>query len=90
VKILINSPCNASTIIKYGIKHWPTWECEPCKFPLTYKEKETCLIIEGEAIIKTSNQIHKIKSGDLVTIPAGFNCTWEILKSIKKHYRVGD
>tara|TARA_Y100001970_G_C14050320_1_gene758580 strand:+ start:361 stop:633 length:273 start_codon:yes stop_codon:yes gene_type:complete len=90
LKISINSPCSASTIIKYGIKNWPIWECKPSNFPWSYEEKETCLIIEGEAKIKTSSEIYDIKSGDLVIFPAGLNCNWEVSKAIKKHYRIGD
>ena len=91
MKILIKSPCNASTIIKYGIKNWPVREYdEQRNFHCKYKEKETCLIIEGQATIKSSSQIYIIKSGDLVIFPVGFDCIWEIDKSIKKHYRIGD
>tara|TARA_Y100001970_G_scaffold216522_1_gene265005 strand:+ start:8083 stop:8355 length:273 start_codon:yes stop_codon:yes gene_type:complete len=90
LKISIKSPCSASTIIKYGIKNWPIWECEPKIFDWFYKEKETCLILQGEAIIKASGEIFQIRSGDLVIFPAGLNCTWEVNKAIKKHYRFGD
>tara|TARA_B100000965_G_scaffold261267_1_gene220317 strand:- start:288 stop:506 length:219 start_codon:yes stop_codon:yes gene_type:complete len=72
------------------MKNWPTWECEPSNFKYFYKEKETCLIIKGEAIIKTSAEIFNIRSGDLIIFPKGFDCTWEVRKAIKKHYRVGD
>ena len=90
MEIIIKSPCKASTIIKYGIKNWPTWECEPSIFEWSYKEKETCLIIQGEAKITINNDIYKIKSGDLVKFPMGLECTWEISKKIKKHYRLGE
>ena len=91
LEISIISPCKASTIIKYGIKSWPVWECEPSSFPWKYDEKETCLILEGEASIETdSNQIIDIKSGDLVTFPQGLNCNWKIHKKIRKHYRFGN
>ena len=89
--ISIISPCSASKIIQYGIKNWPIWECEPSTFPWKYDEKEVCLILEGEASIRSdSNQIVEIKSGDLVTFPEGLSCTWEIHKKIRKHYRFGD
>ena len=91
MEIKIKSPCNASTIIKYGIKSWPIWECKPSIFQWNYSDKETCLIIQGEATIKTSkNKSYLIKAGDLVTFPKGINCMWEIHKQIRKHYRLGD
>ena len=54
MKVLITSPCSASTIIQYGIKSWPIWECEPSKFQWYYADKEICLIIEGQAKISTN------------------------------------
>ncbi len=91
MKIFIKSPCSASVIIKYGIKNWPIWECEPSNFSWNYSEKEICLLIDGEATIKTKEgEIYYIKSGDLVEFPEGFNCEWRITKSIKKHFRLGD
>ena len=51
---------------------------------------QICLIIEGQAKIRTKNgDIYFIKAGDLVEFPAGLDCEWEITKSIKKHYRLG-
>ena len=91
MKILIKSPCSASLIIQYGIKNWPIWECEPSNFTWNYNEKEICLIIEGEATIRTEGgESYFIKSGDLVEFPLGLYCEWQITKSIKKHFRLGE
>ena len=91
LKVLIKSPCSASLIIQHGIKTWPTWECEPSSFPWHYKDKEICLIIAGEAKINTKGgESYFIKSGDLVEFPEGFSCEWQITKSLKKHFRLGD
>jgi uncharacterized cupin superfamily protein len=32
---------------------WPTWEKEESKFPWEYDVQETCLILEGNAVIHT-------------------------------------
>ena len=91
MKISIKSPCSASYIVQHGIKNWPIWECEPSLFSWEYDEKEICLILEGEATIKTfDNNIFKIKAGDLVIFPKGLCCEWHINKAIRKHYRIGD
>lgn len=91
MKVLIKSPCSASTIIQHGIKTWPIWECEPSNFQWNYSEKEVCLIIQGEAKIKTkAGESYLIKSGDLVEFPKGLYCEWEIIKSLKKHFRIGE
>ena len=90
MKVLIQSPCSASVIIQYGIKNWPIWECEPSIFKWYYNEKEICFLIEGEANITTeSGESYSIKSGDLVEFPEGLSCEWQIIKSIKKHFRIG-
>ena len=90
MKVIINSSCSASTIIQYGIKSWPIWECEPSKFQWNYDDKEICFIIEGQATISTpKGDIYIIKAGDLVEFTAGLHCEWVITKSIKKHYRLG-
>ena len=88
--VLVTSPCSASVIIQYGIKNWPIWECKPSKFEWHYNDKEICLIIEGQATIRTKKgDIYFIKAGDLVEFPASLDCEWEVTKSIKKHYRLG-
>ena len=72
MKVLITSPCSASTIIQYGIKSWPIWECKPSKFKWDYDDKEICLITEGKAKISMKNgDIYLIKAVDLVEFPAG-------------------
>ena len=54
-------------------------------------EKEICLILEGEAKIKTeAGESYLIKSGDLVEFPVGLSCEWQIIKSLRKHFRLGD
>jgi uncharacterized cupin superfamily protein len=32
---------------------WPIWEKEECEFPWEYDMQETCLILEGKAVIQT-------------------------------------
>ena len=89
--VSISSPCSASVIIQYGIKSWPIWECEPSKFKWHYHDREICLVIEGQATISTQNgESYFISAGDLVEFPAGLDCEWEVTKSIKKHYRLGN
>ena len=60
-------------------------------FSWIYRVKEICLIIEGEAKIKTeSGESYLIKSGDLVEFHEGLSCEWQIIKSFKKHFRLGE
>jgi uncharacterized cupin superfamily protein len=68
---------------------WPIWEKEESKFPWEYDEKETCLILEGKAIVKTPEGDMKFEAGDYVIFSQGLSCSWQIEKKIKKHYKFG-
>ena len=69
---------------------WGTWSREPSDFPWSYSEKETCLILEGEARVTAADgQTISFKAGDLVTFEAGLECTWKIEKTIGKRYKFG-
>ena len=70
-------------------KKWPTWEKDVSTFPWEYDEKETCLIIEGNAVAKTSEGNAEFGAGDYVVFPKGLKCTWEIKQKIRKHYKFG-
>ena len=64
-------------------QNWSTWGKEVSKFPWYYDDKETCYILEGEAVVidKSGNSI-KFKAGDWVEFEQGLECTWEIKKDI--------
>jgi uncharacterized cupin superfamily protein len=69
---------------------WGTWSKEPSEFPWSYSEKETCLILEGEATVTAPDgQTISFEAGDLVTFEAGLECTWKIGKTIRKRYKFG-
>ena len=54
-------------------------------FSWNYNEKEICLIIEGEANIKTeAGESYFIQSGDLVEFTVGLSYEWQIIKIIEK------
>jgi len=68
---------------------WPTWEKEKSVFPWEYFEQETCLILEGKAVVKTPEGEVEFGAGDYVVFPEGLKCTWEIKEKIRKHYKFG-
>lgn len=68
---------------------WPTWEKEESTFQWEYSEKETCLILEGNAVVNCPEGSVEFESGDYVVFPQGLKCTWEIRDKIKKHYKFG-
>lgn len=68
---------------------WPVWEKEESTFPWEYDVQETCLILEGNAVIQTPEGTVEFGAGDYVVFPKGLTCTWEIKKKIRKHYNFG-
>ena len=68
---------------------WPIWEKEKSEFPWEYEIKETCLILEGKAIVKTTEGEFAFGKGDFVEFPEGLHCIWKIKERVKKHYNFG-
>ena len=71
---------------RQGVFDWPIWECEPSVFDWHYDQEECCYIIEGEIKVKTGQEEVLIRPGDYVTFPRGLDCTWTVLKPVRKHY----
>jgi uncharacterized cupin superfamily protein len=71
-------------------ENWGIWEKEISKFQWSYDEPETCYILDGEAevIDKKGNSI-RFKKGDMVKFEQGLECTWKIVRDIKKRYKFG-
>ncbi|HBW47380.1 TPA: cupin [bacterium] len=75
---------------KLKISDWGIWRCGASKFPWKYAERETCYILEGEVEV-TSSTGETVRFGpkDLVIFPEGLECTWNVIKPVKKHYNFG-
>ncbi len=68
----------------------PTWEKEASRFEWSYDEPETAYVLEGRVRVTTPDgQAVEFGAGDLVTFPAGLECTWEVIEPIRKHYKMG-
>ncbi len=66
---------------------WGTWSKEPSEFPWSYDCKETCYIIEGEAVVTgRDGKTVSFGPGDWVEFEEGLECTWKISKTIRKRY----
>ena len=76
-------------IAQLGVFSWPIWECEPSVFDWHYDQEESCLILEGEITVKTAHEEVAINPGDYVTFPKGLDCTWTVVKPVRKHYTFG-
>ncbi|MHC4981623.1 MAG: cupin domain-containing protein [Planctomycetota bacterium] len=70
------------------MKSCPIWEQEASKFPWHYDEQETCLILEGRVEVTTDDgQKVSFGPGDYVVFPKGLDCTWDVKKAVRKHYK---
>jgi len=73
-----------------AMKTKPVWTCEASEFEWHYDEKETCLLIEGEVVVKHgANESVSFAAGDLVVFPKGLSCVWQVKKPVRKYYVFG-
>lgn len=69
---------------------WPVWEKGVSSFAWHYDDTETCYLLEGKVrVIPKSGPPVEFGKGDLVVLPKGMDCRWEISAPVKKHYRFG-
>lgn len=90
-KITVDSNPSEETLNELGVADWPTWEKEVSIFPWSFQDKETAFILEGECVMTPDDGSEAVTFtvGDLVVFPRGLNCTWEVKKALKKHYKHG-
>lgn len=70
------------------VTQWPVWEKEPSTFDWDYTEKEVFYILEGEAFLTSECGIEqRLKAGDLVTVEPGIVVQWQIIETVRKHYK---
>ncbi|MBN2202039.1 cupin domain-containing protein [bacterium] len=73
-----------------GVRTWPVWTKEISTFSWSYEEPETCFFLEGDVTVTPQcGDPVRIGEGDLVTFPEGLDCTWDVHKPVRKHYRFG-
>ncbi|KAK7376320.1 hypothetical protein VNO78_34786 [Psophocarpus tetragonolobus] len=77
-----------SRLSELGINSWPKWGCPPGKYMLKFDAQETCYLLRGKVRVypKGSSESIQFGAGDLVTIPKGLSCTWDVSVAVDKHY----
>ncbi len=68
-------------------KSWPIWECETSTFDWSYTQTETCLVLEGTVTVSDGAGSVSFGPGDMVIFPNDLDCTWQVEKAVKKHYK---
>lgn len=90
MEIKVERPSDA-TLAQLGVVQWPIWTKEVSRFPWTYDARETCYLLAGDVTVTPAGSAPvRFGAGDLVTFPAGMQCTWDIHAPVRKHYRFGD
>ncbi|ESW34624.1 hypothetical protein PHAVU_001G167300 [Phaseolus vulgaris] len=76
-------------LAELNIKCWPKWGCSPGKYQLKFDAEETCYLVKGKvkAYLKGSSEFVEFGAGDLVTIPKGLSCTWDVSVAVDKYYK---
>jgi uncharacterized cupin superfamily protein len=72
-EIKVVPKASEEAIAKLRAKSWPTWGCDVSKFPWTYGENETCLLLKGKVTVTPTDGRAPvtIEAGDICTFPAG-------------------
>ena len=76
-------------LAELNVSNWPIWTKDPSTFAWHYDEPEMCYFLEGDVIVKTNHGEVTVGPGDLVTFPSGLDCTWQVRRRVRKHYRLG-
>ena len=80
-------PATQEELGRLGCTDWPTWSCEPKSLKHHYDKTETCYVTEGEVDVVTAVGTVTIEAGHLAVFPKGLDCTWNVRKAVKKHYK---
>jgi uncharacterized cupin superfamily protein len=69
-------------------KKWPIWEHAAATFEWFYTEREKCLILQGNVIVRSADGKESVSfgAGDWVEFPTDLECVWEIKEAVRKHY----
>ncbi|HAF00557.1 MAG TPA: cupin [Methylophilaceae bacterium] len=87
-QIIIDHNPSAEKLKELGVSSWSIWDCEPSKFPLDFSMTESAYVLEGEFhVTPQGGDKVVIKAGDFVVFPKGLKSQWEVVKTLKKHYK---
>ncbi|XP_073288549.1 uncharacterized protein [Primulina huaijiensis] len=91
LKIIVQRNPSESQLSELGIKSWPKWGCSPGKYQLKFDAQETCYLVRGRVKVypknsTTDQETVEFGAGDLVIIPKGLSCTWDVSVAVDKHY----
>ncbi|GAB4841275.1 hypothetical protein Ancab_022007 [Ancistrocladus abbreviatus] len=95
LRITVERNPSESKLSELGIKSWPKWGCCPGRYQLKFDAQETCYLLKGKvraypksgSSSSSSSECVEFGAGDLVVIPKGLSCTWDVSVSVDKYYK---
>ncbi len=85
--ITVDHKPDLEALRRRGVFEWETWSCDVSEFPWRYGSREVCYFLEGEVVVTPKGgKPVSMGKGDLVTFAAGLECTWKVIKPVRKHY----
>ncbi|XP_009792755.1 uncharacterized protein [Nicotiana sylvestris] len=90
LRIIVQKNPSEAQLSELGIKSWPKWGCSPGKYQLKFDAEETCYLLRGKVKVYPKNSTEtsvEFGGGDLVIIPKGLSCTWDVSLAVDKHYK---
>ncbi|KAK8541558.1 hypothetical protein V6N13_137833 [Hibiscus sabdariffa] len=91
LRIVVERNPSESKLSELNIKCWPKWGCSPGKYQLKFDAEETCYLLRGKVRVyrKGSSTAEYVEfgAGDLVIIPKGLSCVWDVSVAVDKHYK---
>ncbi|KAL3725177.1 hypothetical protein ACJRO7_030226 [Eucalyptus globulus] len=96
LRILVERDPPESKLSELNIKCWPKWGCPPGKYQLKFDAEETCYLVKGKVKVyprgsssspSSEDQFVEFGAGDLVIIPKGLSCTWDVSVAVDKYYK---
>ncbi|XP_031101348.1 uncharacterized protein LOC116005225 isoform X1 [Ipomoea triloba] len=94
-RIIVQKSLSDAQLSELRIQSWPNrWGCSPGKYQLRFDAQETCYLLRGKVKVYPKNQtsstaaeVVEFGAGDLVIIPKGLSCTWDVSVAVDKHYK---
>lgn len=93
VKVIAKGSIDHKLIEGLRINDWPIWFSNSIwpvtnkPYPYLYTRTELVYFLEGEVRVKPKGgEPVTIKAGDYAVLPKGLDCTWTIVRPVKKHY----
>ncbi len=86
--ITVERSATRSRLTSLGVESWPIQSHNKGEFVKEYQRPEACWLSQGEVtVIPMEGDSVTARAGDLLTLPAGAECIWEVHAPTCKHYR---